>query len=65
MWCRKCGNIKPGAKRELMDRLMIGESLTTDELSAITSVGDVCGCTQILAYCPPAINWSCGWPRWW
>ncbi len=65
MLCRKCGNVKPGVKRELMDRLMAGETLTTAELTAVTSVGDVCACTQILAYPPPAINWSCAWPRWW
>jgi len=65
MRCRKCGNIKPGKRQEMMDRLMLGETLTTEELEAITTVADPCACTQIYAFCPPAINWSCDWPRFW
>ncbi len=65
MRCRKCGNIKPGKRREMMDRLMLGETLTTEELEAITTVADPCTCTQIYAFIPLGINWSCGWPPWW
>ena len=65
MRCRKCGNVKPKVVRELMDRLMKGDTLTTEELMAIQTVGDPCSCTQIYTFIPLGINWSSVNPRWW
>ena len=65
MRCRKCGNYKTQVVQELMDRLMGGENLTTEELMALQTVGDPCSCTQIYRFLPFAINWSSSNPRWW
>jgi len=67
MRCRKCGKYKPGKIQELMQRLLAGDSLTTEELVALQRSDDdvTCSCTQIYAFIPHAINWSCSSPRGW
>lgn len=66
MRCRKCGKYKPDAINDLMQRLLAGDNLTTDQLVALQRSDDgYCSCTQIYAFVPHAVNWSCSRPRWW